>query len=449
MRYFLISIFILTILPGLSSSLEVMNNGYFRVRAKTFQQKDFQNSSYIEHRFRWEPEIKVIDKLSILMQMDVEGIWGTHNSFFDIDSGVNAINFKFNRGWLRYMTSIGLLEIGRMPSNWGLGIFTNDGDGFDDMFGDNYDGDTFDRVLFGTKPLGRASPLTTALIFDIVSTGRPEDIEDDVGEIILALIYSDAWGIAGIYGGYRPQLSTNTEAYFGDIYLKFTVYDITFEAESVYVHGHSRALQTWLNQGKYTINQAGSAGRLGYSGRFIEPSLEVGFASGDNNPFNRHVTQFTFHRDYNVGLILYEQVLADLTEAMHQNFYTLGEYPPPGAEKLSTRGGVTNSIYLFSAMKFNILQGLSAVIGGLYARSVFPFVDVVELIKTNYGKNLMGGEPSKELGWEVDSGLEWEFLKNFKIVIQGGYFYPGNAFKDADGKVYPVYTIQARFTSVY
>lgn len=443
------SILLCLFASSILSAQELENSGYFRTRIKYSHEDKVSSSEYLESRFRWEPELKITEDISILMQMDVDGIWGAHKSAFDIDSEVNALDFKFNRAWLKYMTRVGLLEIGRMPSDWGLGIFTNDGNGFDDLFGDNYDGDTFDRVLFGTKPFGRESPLTTALIFDVVSTGKPEDIKDDVNEIILALIYSEPWGIAGVYGGYRPQISTGTEAYFGDLYLKFTLYDFTFESESVYVHGHSRALQTSQNQGKYIIDQAGSAGRLSYSGKFIEPTIEIGFASGDNNPLNRHVTNFTFHRDYNVGLILYEQVLADLTEKMYQKFYTLGEFPPAGAEKMSTKGGVTNSVYAFPAIKFKIMEEFSAVVGGLYARSIFPFVDVVELIKTNYEKNLMGGEPSKELGWEIDGGVEWKFKNGFRAGFQGGYFSPGGALQDVEGKPQGIYTVQGRFTWIY
>lgn len=447
MRYFLV--FILLLLPELSNSLEILNNGYFRVRAKSVNERDILKSEYLESRLRWEPDLKIANNISILFQMDIEGNWGSNHSFFDIDLGENDIDFKFNRSWLRYMTPVGLLEVGRMPSDWGMGIFTNDGNGFDDLFGDNYDGDTFDRILFGTKPFGKESPLMTALIYDIISAGKPEELKDDVSEIILALLYSEKWGIAGIYGGYRPQISTSTEAYFGDIYLKLNLYNITLEAESVYVHGHSRALQTSQNQGKYIIDQACAASRIGYSGKFLKPSIEIGFASGDNNPLNRHVTQFTFHSDYNVGLILYEQVLADLTEAMYQKFYTLGEYPPPGAEKMSTEGGVSNSFYVFPAITVNITEALSAVAGLLYARSIFPFVDVVELIKTNYEKNLMGGEPSKELGWEVDGGIEWNLKKSFSAGLQGGYFSPGSAFRGLDGSIHPVYTVQGRFTWEY
>ncbi len=443
------SVILVVFLASQLSALEVEESGYFRVRAKSTNERQISKANYLESRFRWEPELKIVDKLSVMMQMDVEGLWGTHPSIFNIDSKATQLDFKFNRAWLRYLTPVGLLEVGRMPSDWGLGIFTNDGNGFDDLFGDNYDGDTFDRILFGTKPLGRESPLTTAIIFDQVSTGSVTDVNDDVSELILAVLYNELNFVTGAYGGMRVQKSTSTEAYFGDIYLKFSMKGINLEAESVYLHGHSRALQTSLNQGKYIIDQVGAAGKLSYSGKFLEPSLEVGFASGDNNPLNRHVTQFTFHRDYNVGLILYEEVLARLTETMYQGFFTLGEYPPPGTEKLSTKGGVTNSIYVFPSIRFRIMDGLEAIVGGLYARSIFPFIDVVELIKTNYEKNLMGGEPSKELGWEVDGGIEWEFIKNFKSGIQAGYFSPADAFRDKDGNVHPAYSVQGRFTWAY
>ena len=48
---------------------------------------------------------------------------------------------------------VGKVRVGRQPSQWGLGILGNDGNGFDDLFGENHGGSTFDRVLFATRPL--------------------------------------------------------------------------------------------------------------------------------------------------------------------------------------------------------------------------------------------------------------------------------------------------------
>jgi len=250
MRLKIVIIF-MAFLPICLLAEDIHNSGYLRIRAKDITTRDLSANRFIETRLRLEPEITVTEDLSIHTQMDVDGVWGERGSLFGFDSEVNQFDFKFNRAWLKWMTPAGLLEIGRMPSDWGLGIFTNDGNGFDDPFGDNYDGDTFDRILFGTKPLGMESPLTTALIFDMVSTGKPQKTEDDVSEVILALLYTESMAIAGIYGGIRTQESTSTEAFFGDIYLKFAIAGLTLEAESVYLKGHTRALMTSLNQGKY------------------------------------------------------------------------------------------------------------------------------------------------------------------------------------------------------
>ena len=48
---------------------------------------------------------------------------------------------------------VGLVKIGRQESHWGMGLLANHGNGFDDTFGENHAGATYDRVVFATKPL--------------------------------------------------------------------------------------------------------------------------------------------------------------------------------------------------------------------------------------------------------------------------------------------------------
>ncbi|HEY4716522.1 MAG TPA: hypothetical protein VII00_05400 [bacterium] len=431
--YFLF-VFLSVSFPAHSS--EFMNSGYFRVRAMSFQEKDFLSDNFLESRLRWEPEIKLAEKLSIFMQADFDGLWG----------GAAPVDFRFNRAWLSIETPAGLLQVGRMPSEWGRGVFTNAGIGFDDMFGDNYAGDTFDRILLSTKPLGKESALTTALIFDKISSGRSNDLDDDLNEMVLVFFASGVRGMAGVYGGYRVQPSTATEAFFSDGYFRFSKGIFTAEAEGVYIYGHSRAFQTPLLKGKYFIDQAGASGSIKIEAGIVEPVIEAGFASGDNNAFNRHITQFTFHTDYNVGLILYERVLADLTDIMVQEFSNIGEIAPPGYDIFRTGGGVTNSWYIYPAVIVRPRRDLDVILAGLYARAIFPFIDIVKFMETNTASNLMGGRPSRDLGWEVDLSAEWTAAKNWTLGVQSGYFYPGEAFRDASGIKHPVYAVQARFT---
>ena len=80
------------------------------------------------------------------------------------------------------------LRVGRMPSNWGMGLLANGGDGFDDDFGENHFGSTNDRILVATKPLSLAKtilgkedtdhPLTIAYAYDKIST-TPLDVAGD------------------------------------------------------------------------------------------------------------------------------------------------------------------------------------------------------------------------------------------------------------------------------
>ena len=54
---------------------------------------------------------------------------------------------------------LGKMRVGRMESHWGLGLLANHGNGFDDTFGENHTGATFDRIMFATKPIAVAQTI--------------------------------------------------------------------------------------------------------------------------------------------------------------------------------------------------------------------------------------------------------------------------------------------------
>src|SRR5574341_1007629 len=172
--------------------VEVVNSGYFRVRGKAFENLDPAGGtiSWIENRTRLEPTIKLSDKVKIHAQLDIleytrlfTGSPVTTSSadlfpyYGDYQPAPGSVSdtldriVRVRRAWFEWESPVGLLEAGRMPSHWGMGILSNDGNGFRNAFGDSYYGDSFDRILFGTKPLGRESDLLTAIAFDKISTG--------------------------------------------------------------------------------------------------------------------------------------------------------------------------------------------------------------------------------------------------------------------------------------
>ena len=102
-----------------------------------------------------------------------------------------AIQVK--RAWGEVQTPVGLLSFGRMPADWGAGIYYNAGGGIDQDFGDNVD-----RIQF-TIPLGQflgglavtpyyewaGSGITYASTFNTVGIGQPINWtqDDDAGAI--------------------------------------------------------------------------------------------------------------------------------------------------------------------------------------------------------------------------------------------------------------------------
>jgi uncharacterized protein (TIGR04551 family) len=60
-----------------------------------------------------------------------------------VNSWTNSIAVK--RAWAEYMTPVGQIRFGRMPSHWGLGMVSNSGDGIDSDYQT-----TLDRIMFVT-----------------------------------------------------------------------------------------------------------------------------------------------------------------------------------------------------------------------------------------------------------------------------------------------------------
>ncbi len=117
-------------------------------------------------RFRVNPEIDISDNLRIMSQVDMldnvvlgstptqfyaqgytgQQPFGFFTSSTDVPvAGVNNPNSSIavKRVWGEYNTPLGLLQFGRQPVQWGLGILYNAGNGYDSDWQT-----TFDRIAF-------------------------------------------------------------------------------------------------------------------------------------------------------------------------------------------------------------------------------------------------------------------------------------------------------------
>lgn len=408
--------------------------------------------------------------------------------------GVSIPSFELFRAWTEFRIPIGQFRIGRMPSQWGLGILVNDGDGFRNDFGEAYYGSEFDRILFGTNPVSliqaftkkketKEIPLTAVIAFDKLvtdpltqyygyrcnpgvdqatrpadydprcdadadgvtdldhswtepraETQRPEnwwaDNADDVSEMVYALVYRGQnvkyFGGVGdaTIGGYiihRWQDETRSQAAIFDLWLDASVHGAIVQFEGVAIHADTEALAlpSSLNPEaplKKTASILSYVARLGYEQPKWKLILESGFASGDDDITDPRFTGRALHPDYNVGLLLYEEVLKRVTAVK------FGQ----SARGLRSKGGVYNSHYLNPRFYFFPMANTSIILGGVVA---FPDRVDNSIVLGSCG-DLPGGFEVKPgvtcgdspiMGWELDLAVKHKFQKFISVSLEAGY----------------------------
>ena len=379
-------------------------------------------------RFRLNPELHISDNLRIMAQIDMldnlvlgstpEGYYNTPTSsgytaaarggytpfaafsttqwapVAGVNSTENSITVK--RVWGEYMTPVGMLRFGRMPSQWGLGMVANAGDGYDSDWQTDAD-----RIMFITGI--KKYDLYFSGMWDFVSSGQTsasfaqqQGQPYDLGQLDAV----NQWGLVavrrrdpelqrldlakgkpvingGTYVVYRNQLLSNdgggvgtsaTSASLGqsssnyttglvrrgawavvpDLWFQFLYEKFRFEAEGVMVYGNIESLSFTPGTGAvgynnptnpsdpgYHIRQFGVATQSEF--RAIEDRLRIqfgfGWASGDpglntlapqsqgleNHPIasDRTFSEFAFHPDYRVDLILFRNILTRVEGAYY------------------------------------------------------------------------------------------------------------------------------------
>jgi uncharacterized protein (TIGR04551 family) len=325
-------------------------------------------------RFRINPELHISDNLRIMSQIDLldnvvlgstpdgygnqpgnggyevvaRGGYAPTSAFSTTQwapsSGQNSNNdsIQVKRVWAEYLTPIGQLRFGRMPSHWGLGMIANSGDGHDSDWQS-----TADRLMFvtGIKKLdlyfGAAWDFANEGATSVALNerqGQAYDLaqSDDVDQYVLVAVRRRnpelqkldlAKGLpvfnGGVYFVYRNQLLADDEsgagnaAYLGqsssnitkgfvrrgaeavipDLWFQFLYEKFRFEMEAAMIYGSLENTNRTggpgtdynnpadANDPGWKIRQFGMATQTEY--RAMEDKLRVGFgfgyASGDDD----------------------------------------------------------------------------------------------------------------------------------------------------------------------
>jgi hypothetical protein len=452
---FLLAVFLAV--PVGAEAFDITATGYLRSRVVYYHDLDTQKPNpnvnqgglgdndrfgsilFAQERLRIEPVMKINDNISLQATFDVlDNVIAGTEATKSIDflspivgtiqlpgaggaygvTGANAGENKalnVRRAFADILTPGGKFRIGRQPSQWGLGILTNDGNGFNDDFGDS-----FDRILYlaslETKRFGNFSFGTVAdFVFTKQQdprisglgraiTGPAEDTRQFAGIFLwdfkdLTLgtfsgiryrngkegntttqarqILVDANGDPVLDGNGNFQLTDlraagrdgDTLLYFTDVYGEYRRGPYRFRGEYALLSGkistglaidaipfnnlpvNARGPIEMLPQNDLLVHMAAAEFEANY--RWGSFLFQGGYASGDAQPLSSRITQFGFRPDYQIALLMFHAPLGSSPRVTQANGSGAGSRQLVGAVPV-TGNYINNAAYAALGYMHNI-----------------------------------------------------------------------------------------------
>jgi hypothetical protein len=366
--------------------------------------------------------------------------------------------------YLEYKWESGAFRAGLQTQSWGLGMLANDGAREPEAgdFGQQQFGNTTYRALLAVRPLfsmgGAARAFETAIAADLINRdGFGEFAKGDRAfQAVLALRFAkDVENSLGIYGVYRAQSNINVSERDGGKRTNVFVVDAAGKWE--FFKRRNRVLKVGFevltingtttqarneNAALLRVQQFGAAAKVQYKLHRLTLLADWGFASGDQNPADDRIENFRFDRDFKVGLVLFDQVMAyqSARSAVRASDPNLVGVAPEGVDLLGTAGSITGVWYLFPRVKYGLFDWLDLYGGPMFAFSTARLADPFNTrLGGGAAVNPLGGRPGLYMGTEVDLGVQARYRPIPELLItatgEGGLFLPGDAYTLPTGGV--------------
>lgn len=407
-----------------------------------------------------------------------------------------ASDLEINYLYADVILPVGLLRVGRQPQAEGDNLAAHSGGRFN-RWGVSQFNDTSDRVLFGTK-------LDEAVNFALEGPGYKPNLSLDKG-VFLGVAYdiNTQNNVAGLNGDLRQvnvalQWRHPEASWFGsnwkDIFFsaiavrlddedfdtkiwgfplrgQFVVGDFSFLSQFMFIRGETREISEGfaaLSNNDPTVQELNAEGaqiRADYVLGPVMLTMEFDYATGDADPrSNTPITSYSFARDMNIGLLLFERVLAfESARSVAvgvENLTSLNADSFPLTE-VQTDGRFTNAIALFPQVKLNLADSpknkLHLRLGVLMAWPeaggvVDPVLTTLSLDGdevTDDVVNFHGGDPGGYYGTEYDVQLQWTWKESFIWTVEGAYLDPGSSLQDENGDAVPSLLLENRFEYIF
>lgn len=458
-----------------SLSGEYRARGYFFNHFLAGEETGDKNLSFLRHRLQLNPQVNLGDEAAIHTKLTFlnDRLWGEDElPAFAGTADTAGVEVTLDRAWGEVSLPVlgARVSVGRMGLHWGRGILFNSGDAPNVPWGDSWYGDTYDQILVDFRPVDETSDLHVLLGIGKLSEGGEEywygGDDDDMDQYLAAVVYDTSFLRAGVLLAGHFQPSTSTGLVTGDAQAMIDLIKFRSEFEVLYRYGETEGIPDYnyfegVEYNGKTIHQFGWAWEMRLKDLGVDPledfAFEVGGATGDSTPDNWNVTAFTFDPDYNVSLLLFEDLLRRKAEAEYSawagsfenaavSLYGLSEEEVEAVKnvwsaRLRTLGGVSNAVYLKPTFSFVVptLEELIVTVAFLWARA-------------RVGSDPDGdGKGSYNLGEEFDLGARYLIGEYSEIGVQMGYLISGDYFDyigegNAVRKALPVSTVQGRFT---
>ncbi len=358
--------------------------------------------------------------------------------------------------YAEYKWPTGVLRVGQQTSQWGLGLLANSGakDAEAGDFGQAYFGSLVYRAAIAGRPLyglgGVFRAIEPIIALDMVARDANADfaLGDRAFQGVFALRFNkDADNTFGIYTVVRRQNRLDVtdgggqlNVFVFDVAGKWQFFKTDHQAlnvgfELATVNGTTTQARNEASD-LLTVRQLGAALKSSYRNGNAQVYLDMGYASGDQNPTDGYVENFRFDRDFNAGLVLFDEVLGyqSARAAKRAGDPMLVGQAPEGVELLPTGGAVTGAFYVNPRVRYGVREWLDVYGGPLFAFSTAALTDPFNTRVYGGGvpQNALGGTPGGYLGTELDVGTQvrWKPWKELSLsaTAEFGLLLPGDAF---------------------
>jgi hypothetical protein len=242
-----------------------------------------------------------------------------------------------------------------------------------------------------------------------------------------------------------PCEDTGSKVYIADLWYKLRYGPWYSEAELIHIGGKTFGGVPFPSKNQLKkANINGGVFRFGYLTDPYDGILELGHSSGDDWLEDGTLKQRAMHPDYNVGLILFEEILREQTARAFLSF--ISSENPEGAQGLMSRGGVINANYLHPKVRWRPgLPGVE-VVGALLMAWAHKLP--ITGVNSFYLPTADSGRGSY-YGTEFDLALKANFSGKMHFSLESGYLLYGDALKAKLTRANGSFTIQSRIAFMW